>query len=111
MKMEIEEFNSRRFTARNTIFAGIGLASIIVPALILIYILKSDSGDGFGAGLFIGSLLLGPLGAVLNILGLISIREGNAGDCDLILTWPAFLGAGFSCLVSLLVLLVIFGVK
>ena len=105
--MRINEHPARRFTARNVVFAGLGFASLIIPVLAIDLMMTGGPGAAFGRWLFIISPVSGLLGLILNIRGLVRIREGKAGDYDLILTWPGFFGAAFSCLFSVVVLLML----
>ena len=96
---------ARRFTARNVAYAGVGLASLITPVPAAYLFVVGGPGAALVKWLLLASPALGLVGLVLNIRGLIRIREGQAGGYDLVLTWPGFLGAAFTCLCSLVVLL------
>jgi hypothetical protein len=103
--MKLDGRPARRFTARNVAYAGLGLASLIMPALAAGLIIRGGPGAAYAAWLFVITPVSGLLGVILNIRGLVRIREGLAGDYDLVLTWPGFFGAVLTCLFSMLALL------
>lgn len=102
-----DEGTAPSFTARNVAFAGVGLGSLIICGLSLALMMSGGPGGNFGRWLFISSPAIGLAGVILNIKGLVRIREGQAGDYDLILTWPGFFGASLTCLLSMALLLLL----
>jgi hypothetical protein len=105
--MRFDDHTARRFTARNVVFASLGFASLIIPVLAIDLMDGSGPAATLGRWLFISCPVLGLLGVILNIRGLVRIREGQAGDYDLILTWPGFFGAAFSCMAYMVLLLML----
>jgi hypothetical protein len=106
-KMRLDEHTTPRFTARNLAFACIGLGSLITLVLTIVFVMEARPGHPVGWAMFVISPLLGLAGVVLNVKGLIRIREGEAGEYDLILTWPGFFSASFACLAHLVLLLMV----
>jgi hypothetical protein len=103
--MRLRGNTTQRFTMRNAAFAGLGFASLIILGLAIGMMMAAGPEGTFGVWLFISSPVLGLVGVILNIQGLARIREGQAGDYDLILTWPGFFGASFTCLFTMVMLL------
>jgi hypothetical protein len=101
--MRVSESTSQRFSPRDVVFAGLGFASLIFFGVGIA--VAFGPGGAYGRWLFISSPVLGAAAIVLNIRGLRRIRQGLAGEDDLIWTWPGLFSALLACLLSSVLIL------